>query len=93
MVLTEAMASGLPVITSRAAGAAELVGHRHSGWLTDEPWNPEQIAEGIRVLAADSGLRERMGEAARSAIEAYTWDRTAEETLAVYREVLAEGVT
>jgi UDP-glucose:(heptosyl)LPS alpha-1,3-glucosyltransferase len=92
MVVTEAMASGLPVITSRAAGAAELIVHRQSGWLTDEPWNPEQIAEGIRVLASDAGLRERTGAAARSAVESYTWDRTAEETLAVYREVLAEGV-
>lgn len=93
MVVTEAMASGLPAITSRAAGAAELIVHRQCGWLTDEPWSPEQIAEGIRVLAADAGLRERMGSAARSAVESYTWDRTAEETLAVYREVLAEGVT
>jgi hypothetical protein len=31
-----------------------------------------------------------MGAAARSKIEAYTWDRAAEQTLAVYRETVAE---
>jgi UDP-glucose:(heptosyl)LPS alpha-1,3-glucosyltransferase len=87
MVISEAMASGLPVITSRAAGAAELIEHGESGWLTDTPWDPDQIAEGLRALAADAGLRQRMGAAARIRIEAYTWDRAAEQTLAVYREL------
>ncbi|MDB5311170.1 MAG: hypothetical protein JWO38_5372 [Gemmataceae bacterium] len=90
LVLTEAMASGLPVVTSRAAGAAELVVHGASGWLTAEAWDPGQIAEGVRVLAADPAARERMGAAARAAVEAYTWDRVAEQTMAVYREVLSE---
>jgi len=90
LVAAEAMASGLPVITSRAAGAAELIEHGESGWLTDDPWDPDQIAEGLRVLAGTADLRERMGAAARAAIEAYTWDRVAEQTLAVYREAIAE---
>jgi len=90
MVISEAMASGLPVITSRAAGAAELIEHGESGWLTALPWDPDQIAEGLATLAADPGLRHRMGAAARARIEAYTWDRAAEQTLAVYRETIAE---
>jgi len=90
LVLTEAMASGLPVVSSRAAGAAELVTHGESGWLTAEPWDADQIAAGVRTLAADAALRERMGAAARAAVEARTWDRVAAETMAVYREVLAE---
>jgi UDP-glucose:(heptosyl)LPS alpha-1,3-glucosyltransferase len=90
MVISEAMASGLPVITSQAAGAAELIEHGQSGWLTADPWDPDQIAEGLRALATDPGLRQQMGAAARSKIEGYTWDRVAEETLAVYRETIAE---
>ncbi len=85
------MASGLPVITSRAAGAAELIEHGESGWLTSDPWNVDQIAEVLRTLAADPGLRQRMGVAARSKIEAYTWDRAAEQTMAVYREAAAKA--
>jgi UDP-glucose:(heptosyl)LPS alpha-1,3-glucosyltransferase len=90
MVISEAMASGLPVVTSRAAGAAELIEHGENGWLTADAWDIDQIAQGLGALAVDQGLRERLGAAARSTIEAYTWDRTAEETLAVYREVVGE---
>jgi UDP-glucose:(heptosyl)LPS alpha-1,3-glucosyltransferase len=90
MVISEAMASGLPVITSRAAGAAELIDHGENGWLTDDAWEPDQITAGLRALAADPGLRQRMGAAARSKIEAYTWDRAAEQTMTVYHEVFAE---
>jgi UDP-glucose:(heptosyl)LPS alpha-1,3-glucosyltransferase len=92
MVISEAMAAGLSVITSRTAGAAELIEHGKSGWLTADPWDPDQIAEGLRTLAGDPALRERMGAAARSRIESYTWDRAADETMAVYREALAEPV-
>lgn len=91
LVLTEAMASGLPVVASRAAGAAELVTHGVSGWLVTDPWDAGPLAAGVRAVAADAGLREQMGAAARAAVEAYTWDRTAAETMAVYREVIAGG--
>jgi UDP-glucose:(heptosyl)LPS alpha-1,3-glucosyltransferase len=90
LVLAEAMASGLPVVASRAAGAAELIEHGVDGWLTEQPWGADEIAAGLRGLAADPSLRERMGTAARTSIERHTWDRTAAETMAVYREVVAE---
>ncbi|MBY0459505.1 MAG: glycosyltransferase family 4 protein, partial [Gemmataceae bacterium] len=77
------------VIFAPPAGAAELVAHGVNGWVTADPWNPDQIAEGVRCLAADPALREKMGNAARVAVEAYTWDRTAAETMSVYREVVA----
>ncbi len=87
MVISEAMASGLPVITNREAGAAELIEHGVSGWLTEKPWDADQIAEGMNILANDPILRKRMGEAARKAIEPYTWDRCAAETMTVYHKV------
>jgi UDP-glucose:(heptosyl)LPS alpha-1,3-glucosyltransferase len=90
LVLTEAMATGLPVVSSRAAGAAELIEHGVNGWLTNQPWDPVELASGIRTLAADSDLRERLGTAARAVIEQHTWDQAADETMAVYREVVAE---
>jgi UDP-glucose:(heptosyl)LPS alpha-1,3-glucosyltransferase len=90
LVLAEAMASGLPVITSRAAGGAELIEHGVSGWLTRDPWDASEIAGGLRALAADRELRERIGAAARTAIESCTWDEVAEQTLCVYTEALAD---
>jgi UDP-glucose:(heptosyl)LPS alpha-1,3-glucosyltransferase len=90
LVVTEAMASGLPVITSQSAGAADFVEHGVSGWLTGDPWHSAAIAAGLRVLAADPDRRARMGTAARAAVERHTWDRVAEQTMAVYLEILAE---
>lgn len=87
MVISEAMAAALPVITPRGAGAAELIAHGVSGWLTDAAWDVEQIAAGLQALALDGRRRAAMGAAARAAVEQYTWDRVAQETLAVYREI------
>jgi UDP-glucose:(heptosyl)LPS alpha-1,3-glucosyltransferase len=91
MVISEAMASGLPVITSRTAGAAELINHGVSGWLTAEPWDLDAIEEGLRKLFQENDLRVRMGDAARAAIESHTWDRAAEQTMAIYYEAISSN--
>jgi UDP-glucose:(heptosyl)LPS alpha-1,3-glucosyltransferase len=90
MVISEAMASGLPVITSRKAGAADLIQDGVSGWLMDEPWDVEAISDKLQRLKNDSVLCFEMGMKARQAIECFTWDRCASETLDVYREVVLE---
>jgi UDP-glucose:(heptosyl)LPS alpha-1,3-glucosyltransferase len=91
LVICEAMASGLPVVTSRAAGAAELITDGEDGLLTDQPWDADAIAAHLARLRDDPGLRERLSVAGRARIEPFTWDRTAEQTLAVYRRAMAGG--
>jgi UDP-glucose:(heptosyl)LPS alpha-1,3-glucosyltransferase len=61
-VALEAMACGLPVITTRYAGASEIIEDGGSGLLVD-PGNDEEVIEAIRRLS-DPGARERMGAAA-----------------------------
>ncbi len=61
-VSLEAMASGLPVVTTRYVGAAELIVDGESGLLVD-PAKDEEIIAAIRRLA-DDGARARMGAAA-----------------------------
>jgi len=51
MVISEAMASGIPVITSRNAGASELIIHRETGWLLEDPWDVNAIADGLRFFS------------------------------------------
>ena len=91
LVICEAMASGLPVVTCRTAGAADRIAHGRTGWLADDPADAETIVDGLKMLTADPGERDRMGAAAREAVAALTWDRVATDTLAVYREVAAEA--
>jgi UDP-glucose:(heptosyl)LPS alpha-1,3-glucosyltransferase len=90
LVISEAMASGLAVITSRAAGAAELITSGVDGLLTDKPWDVDALATHLARLRDDSSLRTQIGVAARARILPFTWDRTAAETLAVYRELVSE---
>jgi UDP-glucose:(heptosyl)LPS alpha-1,3-glucosyltransferase len=90
LVVTEAMASGLPVVVSRAAGAAELIDHGRDGFLVDDPWETAGLAEAVGCLVRDVALRARLGDGARRKAERYTWDETARLTMAVYQEVVAE---
>lgn len=64
-VLAEAMASGLPVVTTPVGGIPEIVVDDHTGLLVP-PRDPEALARTIRRLASDPALRERLGNAARA---------------------------
>ncbi len=88
MVVTEAMACGLPVIVSRAAGASELITHRENGLVLEDAGDVAGLAAGMRELAVDRDFAERLGRAARVRMEGLTWDEVARRTLQVYEQVL-----
>ena len=88
MVVSEAMASGLPVVVSRMAGASELVQHGVNGLLLDDVTNVDELAQCMHALAADRAWAAELGRQARKAVEAMTWDSVAEQTMQVYEEVL-----
>jgi UDP-glucose:(heptosyl)LPS alpha-1,3-glucosyltransferase len=87
LVVLEAMASGLPVVVSKVAGAAELIEDGKDGLLLENPRNPEEIAEKINYLLENDSLRKRIDRNARKKAEKYPWKRTAEEMLKVFEEV------
>jgi len=84
LVISEAMASGLPVITSKRAGAADFITDGVNGFLIDDPREVDELAAKINLLVSDSHLRETMGKRARMAAEEFSWDEVAKETLAAY---------
>jgi glycosyltransferase involved in cell wall biosynthesis len=67
-VLVEAMACGLPVVTTSAGGIGELVRHQENG-LVAAPGDTIEIAGCIATLVAEPGLRARLGDAARRTVE------------------------
>lgn len=87
MVIWEAMASGLPVITTRAAGAAEIIRHGEEGLIVEEARDIPTLARYAQWLREDAALREEIGQRARARVEAFSWDRAARETLCVYEQV------
>jgi glycosyltransferase involved in cell wall biosynthesis len=71
MTINEAQACGLPVITTRVAGAApDLVGGTGAGLMVEER-APAMLAQAMLRLARDSGLRATMGATARTVAEDY----------------------
>lgn len=69
VVLMEAMASGLPVVTTPIAGVPELVEHGVSGLLV-APGRSDLLADALASLAGDPALRDRMGAAGRAKVVA-----------------------
>ncbi len=71
-VILEAQACGLPVIVSDSGGPKELVLDKVNGLITHSR-DVEDLAQAIRLLAADPALRERMSEAARNSVVDRSW--------------------
>ncbi|HVC96932.1 MAG TPA: glycosyltransferase family 4 protein [Pirellulales bacterium] len=87
LVLLEALASGLPVVTSPYNGAGELVIQGREGWIVDDPGDPRELVRRLQPLF-DPATRQRMSIAARTLAEAHSLDRNCRELLAVYDEVV-----
>jgi glycosyltransferase involved in cell wall biosynthesis len=84
----EAMASGLPVVTTRSGGMPELVGDR-AGVLVDAPGG-RAFGAALAALLGDESRRRALGAAARErAVRDFSLDATAERLVALYEEVMA----
>ena len=85
-VITEAMASHLPVVSTTVAGIPEMVDHGVSGLLV-EPGDEPALAAAIAELAGDANKRERMGQAARERADRFF---TFKDTAGVLGDMFAE---
>jgi glycosyltransferase involved in cell wall biosynthesis len=80
----EAMACGTPVVCSNAASLPEVVGNAA---ITVDPHDAEGLAEAMHLVLTDVDLHEELREKGLERARQFTWERTARETVAVYREV------
>lgn len=86
--IVEAMASGRPVVISRAGGAEELFEEGRTG-LGFRPGNAEDLARALGRLVRDPELRRALGEAGRKhAVESFDRARLGSELARVYAELL-----
>ena len=87
----EAMASGLPVITSRINGVSGIMeGMEHL--LLENPTDVEELAGKVRLLLADEAERARLSIAARKIAERYTISHNAQRFVSLYQDILERRV-
>jgi glycosyltransferase involved in cell wall biosynthesis len=87
----EAMACGLPVVASGVGGLLGTIEVGATGYLVP-PGDVDALANRLAEVLSDAEMRATIGAAARKVVEEkFTWAKTAEATLEVYREVAACG--
>lgn len=85
----EAMACGLPVITSKDNGGAQVVTEGKDGFVLDNPRDSEALARLLRQLYENPELRCVTGKNAAETAKSLTWDRNARETWEFLQQALA----
>jgi glycosyltransferase involved in cell wall biosynthesis len=85
----EAAACEKPVVVSDAEGLAEVTRHEETGLIVPRD-HAAAAADALTRLVRDEALRTRLGRAGRARVlQHYTWDRSLDRMIEVYRAVLA----
>ncbi len=86
----EAMACGAPVVCSNAASLPEVVGNAA---ILVNPRAVDEIAGAMERVLSDAALRDELRAKSLARAAQFSWERTARETLRVYRDVVAGGLS
>lgn len=80
----EAMAYGIPVVTSNSSALAEVAG---DAAILVDPENSDGIFAGLSALVDDPELRKNFGERGRARAKLFSWERAVQDTHRVYEEL------
>ncbi len=83
----EAIACGLPIITSRINGATEILKDGENGIFIENPSDDKEIASKIKLLLDDDDLRKRIIKNGLELIKKYTIENNTKKTIEVYKQV------
>jgi UDP-glucose:(heptosyl)LPS alpha-1,3-glucosyltransferase len=89
LVLLEALACGTPVITSRAAGVAELMTDGREGYLVDDPFDAAELTRALRRLLEREWQWPELRVTARGLALEWDWGSIWRRTEALYAELVA----
>lgn len=81
----EAMACGVPVLTSHAASLPEVTG---DSALVCDPYDPKQMTDSLERLWQDSSLRQELSKAGLKRARMFSWENAAAALYDVYKEAL-----
>jgi glycosyltransferase involved in cell wall biosynthesis len=83
--LLEAMANGIPVVTSDRPALVEIAG---DAALTIDPQNTEGLVAALNLLIENADLRDELARRGRERAKLYPWERAITNTYSVYKELL-----
>jgi glycosyltransferase involved in cell wall biosynthesis len=83
----EAMACGVPVVTSNVSALPEVAGEAA---LLVDPESVERLSWAVSLLLADQALRQTLGQRGLARARQFTWEQTARQTVGVYQRFAAE---
>jgi UDP-glucose:(heptosyl)LPS alpha-1,3-glucosyltransferase len=84
----EAMACGLPVITTSTNGTAEIMTDGVDGLILQDPNDSRTLAAHMRAVCIDAGLRARLAERAAETASRYTWDDNGRQFSQIFSRIL-----
>jgi glycosyltransferase involved in cell wall biosynthesis len=90
LVMMEAAAFGLAIVTTATCGMLDFVRDGENGLLVP-PGDADALHGKLKMLVEDPQQRVRLGGAARECVAAYTWKRSAENLAQSYRALVLEG--
>ena len=88
MVVSEAMATGLPVVTAKTTGASEIV-TPECGIVLSDSEDVSELTEALKKLDGDRHLRQEMGKAGRFIAQKHSWESKAEQYLELFEKFAA----
>jgi glycosyltransferase involved in cell wall biosynthesis len=88
LVVAEAMAAGLPVVSSRVGGVPELIESGVNGYIFESGAN--SMIHYVNELANDAEKRTRIGALARETVSKLTWPTIMDELIHDYQQVICE---
>lgn len=91
MTISEALATGTPVVASPVGGVPYMIDHGKDGFLVN-PQNPKDVAEKIRIILEDKKLKKRMGKRGKQkAMTRWRGEIVARELIDLYLKVYEGG--
>lgn len=88
VTVLEAMASGLPIITTNVGGLSEIIKKNENGFLV-KPKNVKELSAKISLLLKNDKLRKKIGENNKHAVHKYSWENLVCMIEKVYFNILS----
>jgi glycosyltransferase involved in cell wall biosynthesis len=85
----DAMAAGVPIVTTNAGGVSEMITHEVNGLMYPVK-DVEGLVKGVLTFMDDHSLAENLAAKASEMVRDFSKEKTASRTLALYKEVLKE---